>query len=390
MRLRFLFPFLMLAAAGCQDKTPDPAPAPPGGPPAAAPTTKTTPGPAPALAGSISGKPFTPDKVTFEGGKLSFRKGKEFFADMEIAFDLPKAPGEKLDGKEWTFGGDNFGHPPVTVAAKAGDELPKTEFVFPKDYTMTLKITKHTSRALEGTIDLRVANPANTHLAGPFAAAVEKGPAEAPDADDAPYVKGKMAIAGEWKKANLTAGFVGKGADGKNHSNGGGTNFTPGGNEWMSSTTFKPQVTAAFNSAADGPAFKHVKMAPGEYLVYARRDNVTAAWKKVTVKAGDQLTVDLTIDPAKAGTVVVTLPTPVADDFSDGVSLVPADFDRADQWLLQSFRAGEPKKGDKTVTLKGVPAGKYVVVRGASEAPVEVTAGKETAVTLGGPEPKKK
>ncbi len=389
MRSCCLFPLLMLAAAGCQDKTPDPAPAPPGGPPAVAPTAKTTSGPAPALSGAIKGKPFTPDTVVFEGGKLSFRKGKDFFADMEVAFDLPMTPGEKLDGKAWTFGGDNFGHPPVTVSAKEAD-FPKTDFVFPKDYAMTLKITKHTSRALEGTIDLRVANPANTHLAGPFAAAVEKGPAEPPDADDAPYVKGKISIAGDWKKANLTAGFVGKGADGKNHSNAGGTNFTPGGNEWMSSTTFKPQVTSAFNSKADGPAFKHVKMAPGEYLVYARRDNVTAAWKKVTVKAGDQLTVDLTIDPAKAGGVVVTLPTPVADDFSDAVSLVPADLDRADAWLLQSFRAGEPKKGDKTVTLKGVPAGKYVAVRGEAEAPVEVVAGKETAVTLGGPGAKKK
>jgi hypothetical protein len=42
-----------------------------------------------AIAGMIQGKPFAPDKITLQGSRLSFRQGKEFFADMEITFSLP-------------------------------------------------------------------------------------------------------------------------------------------------------------------------------------------------------------------------------------------------------------------------------------------------------------
>jgi hypothetical protein len=51
-----------------------------------------------------------------------------------------------------------------------------------------------------------------------------------------------------------------------------------------------------------------VKLAPGDYVVYVRRGNVPAAWKRVTVKDGDRLTVDRQIDPPTTGSVVVTLP----------------------------------------------------------------------------------
>ena len=112
-----------------------------------------------------------------------------------------------------------------------------------------------------------------------------------------------------------------------------------------------------------------------------------AAWRKATVKAGDQQTLDLTIDPAKTGEVVVTLPEAEANDaFEASLSLRPADLDVP---INFAFDAAEVKKGQTMVTVKGVPAGKYRAARGKSAADVEVTAGKSVAVTLVRTESKK-
>ena len=376
-RLLCWFGLLALVAhVGCQEKKGDSQPAP-----VAAPKDDPVVQPGGGLAGAIKGKAFKPDGVNVEGRRFSFRKGTDFFADMEISFELPAAGDAKLEGREWKFGKDNRG-PPVQISAKEG-EFPKTDFAFAEDYTLTLKITKHASKLLEGTIDLRVSKPENTHLSGPFSATFTKAASDPLDAEDAPYVAGKVAIMGKWEKESLSAAFVGKGADGKVYSNLAGTNFAPGGNEWVTSTSFKPQITSMFNHAKDGVGFKHVKIAPGEYLVYVRRGGVTADWKKVTVKEGDQQTVDLTIDPAKTGSVVVTLPDEEASDKSESnLILAPVEFDLSDFWIQETFKAAEVKVNQKTVTIKGVPAGKYRALRGKSKGDVEVIAGKETAVTL--------
>jgi hypothetical protein len=130
----------------------------------------------------------------------------------------------------------------------------------------------------------------------------------------------------------------------------------------------------------------HVKMTPGDYVVYVRRGKVPAAWKKVAVKEGDQLTVDLTIDPAKMGSIVVTLPDEEAKAkmslINSSLFLIPVEFDRSETWVRAAFDAGSVEEGNKTVARKGVPAGKYLALRGKSEAEVEVAAGKESAITL--------
>jgi hypothetical protein len=384
MRSRCLLLLVMLALAGCQGKKTEPQPIP-----VAATNNERAPVTT-EVVGVIKGKPFTPDQVGYEDRKLSFRKGKDVFADMEISFELPASAGAQLAGKEWKFGGDHLDHPAVHVSMKEGQVLPSAEFVWPKDYMMTLTFTKQTGASLEGTIDLRCSKPGNTRLAGRFTAAVTRTAAEEPVADDAPYVRGKILIVGKWQKTSLAAGFVSLGKDGKRTSNMAGTSLTQGGSEWATSTTFKPQLTSTFNHATNGPGFKHVKMTPGDYLVYARWGDVVAAWKKVTVKANDQLTVDLTVDPAKMGSVVVTLPEEEAKDRSEpNLYLVPLEFDRSDLWIRAAFRPAVVKPGSTTVTINGVPAGKYVALRGKSEADVDVTAGKEAACTLVRNEPKK-
>jgi hypothetical protein len=390
MRSQFLLPLVVLALIGCQGKKAD-LPSTPGAvpqsdqarPPVSAAAPKTDPAALAAeVAGAIKGKPFKPDQVTIEGNKLTFRKGKDFFADMEIAFDLPKSDGSR-EGKAWSFGGDNFGDPTITVQAREGQGAPDSDFVWAKDYTMSLKIAKQTPKAIEGTIDLKIAKPANTHLIGTFSARVNKTATDPLDAEDAPYVEGKIAIIGQWQEEMLSAGFHGKGTDGKRYSNGAGTKLSPGSGGSATCTTFKPQLTSITNDVTRGLCYRHVKMAPGDYLVSVRRGDVMAAWKKVTVKPGDQLTVDLTIDLAKMGSIVATLPDAEANDSSEWrLSLIPIELDSPALGDPFQFGGAEVKKGTKTVTVKGVPAGKYRARRGKSEAEVEVTAGKEAAVTL--------
>jgi hypothetical protein len=219
-------------------------------------------------------------------------------------------------------------------------------------------------------------------------------PPNAADAADAPSVRGKILIMGPWQEESLAAGFVGKGRDGKHVSNLCQRIFSSlGSGEWITSETFKPQLTSLFNDATNGLGFKHVKIAPGDYVVYFRRGEVPSAWKKVTVKEGDQLTADLTIDPAKTGSIVVTLPDEEANAkvslLNSSLFLIPIEFDRSEMWIHDAFTAGYVAEGNKTVARKGVPAGKYLALRGKSQAEVEVAAGKESAITLVRKESKK-
>jgi hypothetical protein len=393
MRSGSMTAIALLLLVGCQDKKTD-TPSPSAGTAADAKSTTATSqepvtllGP---LAGQIKGKPFIPDAVILEGNTLSFKLGKDFFPDMEIKFDLPEKDKGKLEGKEWKLGGKEFGDPMLHVSAKEPGGPASMEPTWPNEYSMTLKITKQTAKSVEGTIDLRVSKPANTQLAGKFTATVRKTLEDPLDADDAPYIQGKIAFVGPWKQEKLAVGFVGKGADGKPYSNMAGVTISansPGGG--ATSMTFAPQLTSLTNTKA-GPGYRHTKLAPGEYVVYVRRGDGLAAWKKVTVKEGDQLTEDLTIDPAKLGDVEVTLPDEEAkDDFEWQVALIPVQAVTPDLNFGYGFAGAEAKKGQKTITVKGVLAGKYKVVRGKSEGEVEVVAGKSTAVTLVRVDPKK-
>jgi hypothetical protein len=109
------------------------------------------------------------------------------------------------------------------------------------------------------------------------------------------------------------------------------------------------------------------------------------------VKAGDQQTVDLSIDPAKTGALTVTLPDAEAKDpVRRPLLLIPADIEPPGTAWHDAFQAAEVQPGEKTVSVAGVPAGTYRAIRGKSSAEVEVAAGKTAAVTLVRGEPTKK
>jgi len=229
-------------------------------------------------------------------------------------------------------------------------------------------------------------------LVGTFTAAIKKSAADLPDAADAPAISGKIALRADWQKERIAVAFVAKGKDDKRFENWSESIFRAGVSEAdtaLSSGARGRQEMIVFNDARTGLGYKHVGLPPEDYLIYVSRNGVTADYKKVAVKEGDLLTVDLAIDPSKAGRVVATLSAEESVDQLDGESfyLVPIEFDASDYRYRLSFRAG---KGDKSVTIEGVPAGKYLAIHGKSEAKVEVFAGRETAATLVRTAPKTK
>jgi hypothetical protein len=353
------------------------------------------------VSGMIKGSPFQPDSVTIQERTLSFRQGKEFFADKEISFNLPIQAGDILAGGAWNFGGPKFrvSDPFLRISVKQG-RLPDQESATPQDYSMTLTITKSNPKVIEGTIDLKVKRPEDTHLVGKFSVIRKKTGKESPDAEDAPFVQGRIELKGDWEEEDVGAGFTGKGIDGKSYSNSCGTEVTRAGGGFASSLSFEPQITSLLNNAKDDPQFVHTRLQPGEYLIYVRRGGVLAAWKNITVQAGDQRTLDFTIDLANTGSLVVTLPDEeveairnedvimnanmppgarVSGDLS--MDLIPDGFPTA-FYSPFLFRAGEAQIGEKTIRVTHVPAGKYKAICRKYEAIVEVFAGSETAVTL--------
>jgi hypothetical protein len=349
------------------------------------------------VSGMIKGVAFQPDSVSIQERTLSFRQGKEFFADMEISFNVPTQAGDIREGGVWSFGGPKFRgtDPFLGISVKRGGGLPNRESATPQDYSMTLTISKTNPKVIEGTIDLKVKRPENTHLVGKFTVTLKKTGKEPPDAEDAPFVQGKIVMKGNWKEEEVRAGFTGKGADGKSYSNFCGSPVTQAGGEFVSSLSHEPQITSLLNDAKDGPRFVHTRMQPGEYLIYVRRGGVLAAWKNITVQAGDEQTLDFTIDLANTGSLVVTLPDEEVEvilnedknllaGFSTlkTMQLIPDGVSSPGNYSAFVFDAGEAKKGEKTFTVKNVPAGKYKAIFRKNEAIVEVIAGSKSAVTL--------
>lgn len=390
VRRAILIPFLL--ALGCQDRKPDGLPATGGTPAvseatstaatatAAAPVVEATP-----LEGTLDGKPFRPQTVSMDGSRdgpfVIFRQTVGS-AESTIQFLLPVPEGEKLEGREWTFGGQET-HPVLTLTRP--DQKDPTN-VFGPDYALTVRVTRQMRDSVEGAIDLTVRKPAGTSLTGSFKATYRKSPTAPLGPDDAPYVQGKIVVKGAKKTEKLGAGFVGVGGDGKPYSNEAGfpvdigqVGFAPVPGREL------PDQVSWLASTEDAITYRHLNVPPGDYLVYVRRDTVMSAWKRVKLAAGDQHTVDLTIDPAASGEVVVTLPDSDAKGPAEtSLALVPAGADLPALGLGSEhyFNVATVKTGEKTVKVSGIPAGKYRAVRGADEGDVEVLAGKSVSVTL--------
>ena len=386
MRLRptNLIPFLV--AVGCQDKKPEPAtPAVETASPVAAATSpastsSTTPAAitpvATPLGGTLAGQPFRPERIAFDGIALgtivTFAT-----ADETIQLFIPGPEGEKLEGKEWSFGSKPE-DPSITLHHTVKKEQ---EDILAPDYTMTLKINKQSRASVEGRIELTVKKPAGTALTGNFTAAYQRSPTAPLRPEDAACVHGKITIKDMKATEQLAAGFVGVGANGSPYSNEAGFPLDTAQDGFSGPAGNAPGQISILANTNKVITYRHLNMPAGDYLVYVRRDGVMSTWKRIKVKDGELPPLDLMIDPATAGELVVTFPEASAES---SLALVPPKADLPDLGVGSEhyFNVATVKAGEKTVKVSGVPAGKYRAIRGTDEADVEVVAGKSMAVTL--------
>jgi hypothetical protein len=341
-----------------------------------------------ALAGKVHGQPFVPDKVRLENGNLTMRCGKDFFADQEVNIVLFLKEGEKLDGKTFEVAsGSGFGSPHIQLHYKeAGANLPKVD-MFMEKYAMKLEFGNEADDKLPGKIYLCTPDEAKSYVAGTFVAEVMTDPKSPPRPSDVPYVVGHIALKGKDKdKLQLSAGYVGQTVKAETQSNSAGMEVVVGSfGGWASSMTFQPRVTTFGSDPKTGCMYKHVKMTPGLYLVYAQARPAYLDWKWVEVKEKAQVTVDFSIDLADAGTLEVQQSgaSPAAR-----ISLIPLDADGKlpdfkGTWDHVAVNLGlnfEAKKG-KTVIEK-LRAGSYRVIAGKASADVQVKAGATVMVEL--------
>jgi hypothetical protein len=325
--------------------------------------TKHSP-PATPAAGRLDGKPFTPDRIEFQGGQLTFRQGKDFFADAELVLTLKADNGGSGEGARVLVKPSQKWHegdvPSLTTSTRKGDNLPDTKFVT-DGYALTLELGKKAGGKVPGKIHVCLPGAERSYLAGTFEAAVLRAVNDPLTAEEAPFIRGTVTLP-DAKGKMLTVGYV-EIAGMDSVSDMAGT-VVPGSDEpggWVQSATSKPRVsTLKFDKGT--PKFEFVKLPPGTYLVYARLKDGPVAWTTVEVKAGGQITRDLKMEVGQGGTVEVTVPA----DFKGQVRLAPADLGLPDDGGRIAGRVafgldlGSEAKGGKA-TVVNVPPGKYTL-----------------------------
>ena len=383
----------LLLAVGCNKTSapaPQPAPGvlrPPAGSPTAAPAGWTMdvqamgPPDAP-VAGRVGGQEFRPDKVEFDGDALTFRQGKEFFADREIKL-LGLGGLDIREGLKLVVTPDKeFGPDVPSVHAswkKSGGALPELQMHMGK-YALKLEVGKPEAGKVKGKIHLCLPDEAKSFLAGSFALdAASFGLAR---------IAGSVTIKGDANKPyKLSVSYLGHDTRGKSRGGHCGLPITPGTTASVSSSASRLE-----SKEKGGITFRHGNVAPGTYLVLLAWGEGSLDWRWVEVQGPGAVRVDLTVDPAALGELEVTLPAGAKER---RVHLLPLDKDgrlpekagSASSLAMQvgnyvqGARAEAPQGQDK-VTFRGVRAGSYRVVAGGATADAAVKAGQTARVAL--------
>jgi hypothetical protein len=296
------------------------------GPAAAAPPTwtddiKAMKFPESPVTGRVNGQPFVADRCELANvGVLTFRQSKDRTPLVEVQIPLPVEKNEVPAGRLFEVtpqGGATV--PVINFRLRAGDKGHQT-VEFARDYALRLEFGQPAGGKLPGRIYLTLPDASKSVLAGTFTADVEPDYTKPPRPNEAPYVAGKIELKGR-EKYDVFAGIAGVLPDGSPYANLIGSEVVAGSDFALTSDNFAPQLTTLACDAAGGCTYRHVKLPPGRYLVYARLGDrfLQAHW--VEVKADSRLALDFNLDPTTAGTLEATLPK----EAKGGVRLVPLD-----------------------------------------------------------------
>jgi hypothetical protein len=407
---RFLILSLALVLAGCggtNDSTPQPKSETPATPKAdgkvppneAAPATsppawtqqvKEMRFPDSGAAGKLYGRPFAPQAFELSriGGRtLTLRQGDEFNPELQFKITLAAGKDENMSGKTYEVGPDAGTGSPLVSVTRKGEEggLPESN-TYNEKLALRLEFGAEDGGKLPGKVYLCLPDAAKSFVAGTFTAILEPDYTKAPRPDEFPCVGGKIALKGR-DEYDAVAGFVGLTAEGTTVTNLTGTVVNPKVDVSVSSSPYPPQRSTMMTDADAGCFYRHARLSPGRYLVFAGIGPRYIDWRWVEVRDKAPLMIDLALEPDVAGTLEVVLPK----DAKAGVVLVPLDEagkvpDIKEALLALPFaiKTDLPAKDGKVV-LDGLRPGKYRATVGGAGKDVTVKAKETVKVDLSAP-----
>lgn len=337
-------------------------------------------------AGKVAGAAFAPE-AEFQGDTLRFRVADKDGAEraVSLTFTADKAKAV-AGGLKLTVRPDQLAGPDVPTVLiespppKAGAPAGVTQLA--NGYALTLDLGKRASGKLPGKVYLSLPGDEKDFLAGTFAADWVRPTTELPGPDDAPFVQGKVTLAGG--DAAVKVGYVGLPTPADAASDFVQTGFV--GKGWARSDSMKPRATlvVAAPSAGEPARYEHTQLPPARYLVYAAiADGGPVAWKWVAVGPGAAVTADFALDPKQVGKLDVKVPAGTAAK----VQLVPAD--EPGQTIPPTLAVGialslglEATPKDGAAAFDKLGPGRYEVRAGDLTETVEVKAGQTAKVDL--------
>jgi len=390
----------LLALSGCGKGEPAPAtpatnaagadaaaqpPAPVGVPSAAVDPHQLDPAkqvlPATPVSGRLNGKPFEPT-VTYASGELAFRRMPTAAGESEssIVLKVPVGTAKFLVQPD-RAAGDAV--PRIDTFTMLGDKPNLQSYL--NGYGLTLELGTVSQGKVSGKIALALPDDAKSWIAGTFTADVLRLPGELPSADEAPYLQGTIAYAGE-RTGELEIGRIAAPGGSVTVEN---VSLTLEGAGPRLTRAESPKPSAAIVTASGELRYEHTRLTPGRTLIWAKLSSGPATWKWVTVGPDTKADVPLTLDAKAQGSAKVKLPK----DVTGVVRLLPVDDDAEAEPIPETALAfalkleAAPNAGSAAFPM--VPAGNYrVTVTKPGEAlaflsdAIAVVAGKETALEL--------
>lgn len=197
-------------------------------------------------------------------------------------------------------------------------------------------------------------------------------------------IEGQIALKGAQEAYHLWIGCLYKTPSGRIEDSGiGSTIVRDGPPVWVTNRYYRPRVTALAWNPKTGCRFRHGNLRAGRYLVYVRSGPFYYDWRWVQVRGGkERVRIDLTVDPARAGTLEVRLQNM---EETTRVSFLPLDaagrvafFDPNAAFT----RLSSTESVDGKALFEGLRAGRYRVTAGNVQREVTIKAGETTSVTL--------
>ena len=319
--------------------------------------------PAALATGMLGGRAFTPDRVALEGKSLTFRRGAIFFADQQITIffaDYKPTDAVKLTVKptqKWHEGKT----PSLHISQRQGEDLPNNVFVN-DGYALTLELAPRQDGKIAGSIYLSLPGGQMDYLAGTFTAVYDRELSDPPEADDRPYIAGRISHSGKPKQSLVIRYAALPAAGGDPISDMVGSQVVQqGGISAVRSTTNAPRVVS-LRPGKMGEEYDCARLPPGKYFLVVRLDDGPPGWKLVDVVADSKIDAPLAIPTAPAGNVEVTVP----GKFGGQVQAIPSGLKLDDPTgafttSVSGALGAYGNVADGKASLKNLAPGKYDV-----------------------------